>query len=535
MTFLASSLAGCSCGGGDGAPFDAGLADVVEIDAPMLDAMLQPDANEAGVDAGVDAAIDAGADTGVDAGVDASADATLDAPMDAADPCATCLPTADCETAQCVNGACVRDVADDLSACATDNDAGDSMWCVSGACVAATCGDGIVAPDEACDDHNDVDGDACSNQCLWQSHTVYAGGPYGADLVGGSAVAVDGQGTLVTVWYEHDTSDGPIEVRARRMLPSGEVVDATWLAFNSSYTAAPAPVVVGLSGGGFAIALVMSGELYVRTVSATGVLGMLRKVADTLTVTGSTIAAVGTGFVVAWSKGGNLYAQRYSATGVTSGSRITVNTSVGSMLYNSHGPATIASQGDDWIIVWVRNQMPGNPVERSVYGRRFSGGTALDASEQLYSVYDKTALTPVVIPRVNGWLVAYAQGTDDPSGEIYTRAVSDTGVLSDPVLESNADSGTAVNESLPVLCAYGDDDYLLAWHLRVNQLNAHAIVGSEKLGVTPVAELAQLNTGIEQSGWIDGLSCATGPAGVWATWTSDGDVHAQLVPYAVAP
>ncbi|MEZ4365466.1 MAG: kelch repeat-containing protein [Kofleriaceae bacterium] len=73
--------------------------------------------------------------------------------------------------------ACVRGGADgcatagELAACAglvdgATCDAGFGAGrCRAGACRAASCGDGVVDPDEACDDGNTLDGDGCARRC----------------------------------------------------------------------------------------------------------------------------------------------------------------------------------------------------------------------------------------------------------------------------------------------------------------------------------------------------------------------------------
>ena len=66
-------------------------------------------------------------------------------------------------------GHCV--LPDQISACASKTD-GDSCslslgegFCEDGSCRIAQCGNGILDVGEACDDGNDIDTDACSNNC----------------------------------------------------------------------------------------------------------------------------------------------------------------------------------------------------------------------------------------------------------------------------------------------------------------------------------------------------------------------------------
>ena len=68
------------------------------------------------------------------------------------------------------NGYCAT--TEQLSACdgkvdATDCIVGPSSGkCVSGACILAVCGNGILEPGEVCDDGNRISGDGCSYDCL---------------------------------------------------------------------------------------------------------------------------------------------------------------------------------------------------------------------------------------------------------------------------------------------------------------------------------------------------------------------------------
>ena len=82
----------------------------------------------------------------------------------------------DAETLACEPWLCVPDTrscdGDNVVACdargATQSVVSTCvLGCVDGACVEG-CGDGVVQPDEECDDGNLADGDGCSATCLWE-------------------------------------------------------------------------------------------------------------------------------------------------------------------------------------------------------------------------------------------------------------------------------------------------------------------------------------------------------------------------------
>lgn len=527
----ASPLVGCSCASDDGPPIDASVADV-GFDAPM-DAHANDDGGDADasipmIDAGLDAS-EAGLDARVNVDLDAGGDAAVDAGADALDSCLACVADHDCDVATCVDGVCMHAVAADQSACVLVDSPELAAWCVAGECVEAGCGDGIVADDEACDDGNDTDDDACSGLCTWRGFSPIEETGSSLTLGRGRALAVDGLGTVLVAWHEKEVSDGPTAISVRRISASGALLDDEPMVVQSSNQGTPYPAVAGLSGGGFAFAFRMDAELHVRVLSADGTLSAVRVVANTFGVGVPSIVAVGSGFVVGWSLDGGVYAQRYDANGTTLGSRITLHSSAPS-LQNLHSGIAFAADGDQWIAVWSRQQMPGAPVERSVWGRRFNAGSALDGTEQLYSTYGFIAVGHAVIARPGGWLIAFAQGTDDPSGEIYSRWVSTSGVAEDAVLESTTDDVPAVTEGGPVLCGYGDLGYFLAWHLGTQQLNARAVLGTRGLGATSPPELEQLNQVIQLGPWVSGLSCASSAAGVWVSWLSGGVAQVRLIP-----
>ena len=65
----------------------------------------------------------------------------------------------------------------------------DGTYCgAEGTCVAHECGDGVLAPDEACDDGNENDADGCTAECAIAPIAVGEACPVpGADCAEGSA------------------------------------------------------------------------------------------------------------------------------------------------------------------------------------------------------------------------------------------------------------------------------------------------------------------------------------------------------------
>lgn len=529
-TLLLFVLSGCSCSTESAPSVDAAID--VYMDAPLvLDAGADALDEDAMVTLVVDAGVDSGVDSGWDAGVDSGTDAAVDAGWDATDPCLTCIPEHDCDVVMCTNGVCAHSAAAEQTECVLSDSPELIAWCLDGECVEAYCGDGVVdaLSDEACDDGNDVDTDACSNACAWQRFSPVEETGYSLTLRRAGAMAVDGNGVVLVAWHERAISDGPTAISVRRFTETGAALDETPRQVQSSNQGTPYPAVAGLPGGGFAFAFRMDAELYVRVLSATGQVGAARLVPNTFGVGVPSIVGVAGGFVVGWNLDGAVYAQRYSSTASALGSRITLNTSAATN-QNHHSGVVFAADGDRWIAVWNRQQMPGDPVTNSVWGRRFNGGTALDATEQLYSTYGAFAAGHSVIARPGGFLLALAQFADDPSGEVYTRFVSADGVLEDAQLESFVDGATAVNEGNSLLCGYGSLGYWLGWHLGTQQLNARSVLGTRGLGLMAPPELASLNQTLQLGPWISGLSCAANAAGVWVSWESNNVVHTQLLP-----
>lgn len=158
-----------------------------------------------------------------------------------------CEATGHCsyEDDTCPSGRRYSDLAGALAnACTESNDAtsttmlpGEADASVSSSSVDASsanasssgsvplCGDGVLDPDEECDDGNDRDGDGCNASCvrsgalLW-SHAV--AGSAGL-LDSGQSIAMLASGDAVVVGWMHDAKTGE-DVWVSRWRPDGEQV-----------------------------------------------------------------------------------------------------------------------------------------------------------------------------------------------------------------------------------------------------------------------------------------------------------------------
>ena len=139
-------------------------------------------------------------------------------------------------------GVCGDGMLDGDEECDDGNEV-DEDACTS-ACVAASCGDGIVhAGVEACDDGNDVDDDACSNMCevnesrrvfvTTQTWTGNLGGLAGANAKCQDAADAAGLGGTYKAWIATGkANEAPADHFSKSTAPyvrvDGEVIAANW-------------------------------------------------------------------------------------------------------------------------------------------------------------------------------------------------------------------------------------------------------------------------------------------------------------------
>jgi cysteine-rich repeat protein len=361
----------------DASPQDDGAYDAGDGD--VSDARVDRDAGDALRDGGpIDG--DVTEDAAIDAGV------IDDAAVDASGSCATpCVPTGDCDTSVCVDGACVAGVVDDGELCRAM-----TGICVLGACVARACGDGYresgpVPAREGCDDGNILDGDGCSSMCAASPVGMPGGVRYeiAAPTAGGPALAVDGTGSALAVWY---TSADMGRVMGMRYDVFGAPVDLAPFVIEAPAYSNVAPVVAGRTGGGWAVAFI-AGGVQLRLIASDATVGARQLVAGDGTAAAPDIVGLASGFVVAWAEthaGSDLTdpydgirARRFDDGGVATGAVLVPAT----RRDGNQQRATLAAIGDEWMAGWSNSPAFGDPGSPVVRGRRFRGSAAIDVAD----------------------------------------------------------------------------------------------------------------------------------------------------------
>ena len=152
------------------------------------------------------------------------------------------------ETGECVDVGCP---------CTLDEDCGAELLCEAGMCVSTTCGDGILDPQEECDDGDAFDGDGCDSDCTRTEILKLAlGGLHTCALI---------EGGRVRCWGSNGT--GQIGLGAPGNIGDDELASAA--------VDLPLPAVVDLiAGGAHTCAILENGDLRCWGFNTSGQLGL---------------------------------------------------------------------------------------------------------------------------------------------------------------------------------------------------------------------------------------------------------------------
>ena len=473
VAYLAASCCLAGCGSGPGTPghpgADSGSLDGGAVWDAEADARSPSDA--AVTDAAVtDAAVTDAEELAADAGL---VDASPDAPR-----CAeTCLPSALCLEASCVDEVCVQTpVADGLECGEVVN----PRVCAAGVCVRRTCGDGYREPGpaparEGCDDGNALDGDACSSLCEPTVLRLEGGGD--PDLVteptaAGPAAAVDGEGRLLVVWKRVRVSEA--EVVALRLDAAGSPLEGGSPLVVDPLVASTGrtdPVVAGLPSGWVVVWTSArdadSEEVLFRLVRPDGTLGPEQR-ANTQrggAQAHARVVGLSDGFVVAWEepweriddRGRGLRARVFSATGAARTEELLPATS----RLADQGRPSLASEGDRWLLLWLHADR-FTPDPPTVQGRRFEGSRALDATQ--FAVSLQAGLEAAASSLGAGeWAIGWSSAAADLPGDIRYRLLGPGPAGETAGTETAFTSIPMHAERRPAVTSFGGGDLLLAW------------------------------------------------------------------------
>lgn len=476
------------------------------------------------------------ADTSIDAAEVRPADAAqpFDAGTDgAAVPDATapcvCEPASDCESAACVDGACVRTAVSDGLTCGSD-----AEICVAGACAPRGCGDGYREPGpkparEGCDDGNTADGDTCSSSCTPTPFVVAARMNRRDAPVGPAAsIGIDGAGRALVIWRADMTSG--LELHAARFSPAGVPLDRDPpITIASGYEPLHASV-AGLRAGGWVVAWSapngdgdMAGVL-VRTVGVDGRLGTVR-VAPEETFLDQTVPSITPfedGFALAWNDQSLLLgtgpAPRARARLFDAGaSPTTAEFSLAADATVENQDPVIAAAGSTLVAAWIDR----SGTTPAIHARRFdSRGRALDVSDIV--VAPSRASDAAIAALASGDVaIAWRDGNVDPGGDIWGATLSSAdGSVSVPfaLYSSPSPYGFRTNDLAPSVARLGSG--LAVVHQR--WLNGRGI-GTSTRDVDPAPPELDLLTAHLAEETAGDAAIAWGPRGLWAVWSTGTD------------
>lgn len=368
-------------------------------------------------------------------------------------------------------------------------------------------------------------------------NTTTAGSQFQASVArlqdGGYVIVWAEPGLPFSRWCAQRYTASGTRVRGEACVGTGDLVDA--------------PVVAGLSDGGYAVAWASidpSGTgiwavQYRADGSATGSPHLV----NTVTAGGQRDAAIaalrGGGYVVAWTSESDVYARRYDAAGVPSGPEVRVNT------FNDvsggggrSAPAITALHDGGFAIAWTSQfQDPARSV--GIYLQLFGPGGTLVGAETLVSL--DGGVNPALTGLVGGGFVITWQSST-PSGIVIAAqqfAAGGTPVGSQLVAKPITAPLTtcfvpfptpcpAENQIEPAVAALDDGGFVIAWYSEFRAGGASAIYarryavdGAAAGSAAPVSTTAGRRPAV------------TGTAGggftvVWDAWTgTDSDVFAR--------
>jgi hypothetical protein len=335
----------------------------------------------------------------------------------------------------------------------------------------------------------------CVTSQLW-GQAVPEGGEfqvntYTSNNQGDPAVAMDGEGRFVAVWFSSDQDDDQTGIFGQRFDESGR------------YT-----------GGEFQVNSFTSGSQF-RPAVATDDLG---------------------GFMVVWESrddqdgsGSGLFGQLFDSMGAPEGLEFPVNSyTTGAQLAAS----IAADPAGRFVIVW-HGSGPGD--DYGIFGQRFGTSGAPQGDEFLVnSTTTGTQLLPAVAADDSGgFVVVWTSSAQDGSGTgIFGQRFDSTGTAEGAELQVNTyTTGTQRN---PTVATGPDGQFVVAWESKGPDGSGYAVSG-QRFDSTGAAQGGEFQANAFSTGDQVRPAIATGPSGafivVWDSFNSvagpsqDGDAN----------
>lgn len=251
-------------------------------------------------------------------------------------------------------------------------------------------------------------------------------------------VAASNGTDFLVVWQDRRTGGSEV-VKGRRVTAAGATPDPEFF-ISDGFSTQTAPAVAS-NGAGYLVvwqdtrnSVSFGTDIYAARVTAAGVVQEPAGIVVTGAVGHQTVPAVaarGTEYLVGWqdARNGNndIYAARVDGTGFVldpSGREIAA------LAASSQTVPAIGSNGTDYFVAWQDNR---NGASADIYGTRVNatGGVVQQFGFAL-STATGVQSEPVVDSNGTDYLVAWLDGRNGGSSDVYGTRVSATAVLQDP-------------------------------------------------------------------------------------------------------
>lgn len=413
--------------------------------------------------------------------------------------------------------------------------------CVAGACVMRGCGDGYrqlptdpwgPSERESCDDGNQLNGDACSDDCSASTPLVIASEASMSDSPSRlpPSVGADGRGHVLFA-YVHD-DDEARSLRARTYnyggSPDQEVNASLELAALPGVGFDPEATVAGLEAGGWVVAWTdpdvdegASGIAF-RVVAADGSLGTLRSANQDGRgeQREPRVAALDAGFLISWTDASGfdgplgrslIEARRFTDGGAAIEDEWTVSDPA-----VTSSRSAVASAGADYLLVWT--ETPDDEYQPStLWARRF--GAMGDAAPFVLSA---NGLEPsVALLETGDYVVSWTTRASDYRGDIVARVVPASG---DPLASAELTVANALgSEMASSVTGYLGPDFAVAYEIGGHRRGL-SWLNPDMSAMPPNHSELTLLGGL-LSGHLEGdVTLLRTSRGLWFAWSDAGDV-----------
>lgn len=179
----------------------------------------------------------------------------------------------------------------------------------------------------------------------------------------------------------------------------------------------------------------------------------------------------------------------------------------------------VVAQGDTFAVFWLDFESGlggGSDRVRRVYGRRYDGDRALDATQVLIA---EDALEPMAVELADGGFLLAWLGTDRQlrARRVDPDPMEPLGVVETLSPGAADDAGVTLTGGAPI----GADDYVLGWDIRAFPRSRSTADFAPRVGVTLPGEAETLRMALAGDVEPRGLSFTPVDGALWTVWSAD--------------